>query len=246
MRPKLPHLGDAGTGLNRQLPRLGDAGTGLNRQLPHLGNAGTGLNRQLPHLGNAGTGLNRQLPHLGDAGTGIHRKLPHLGNAGTGVLERDECDLSYRTLGTRRGLAQYLCALADRLRSVRVCCGDWQRICGPSVTFKHGITGVFLDPPYADTADRTDVLYSADSLTVAHEVRAWAIENGTNPDLRIALCGYDGEHQMPESWECIAWKARGGYGSQGKGRGRDNAGRERIWFSPHCIKPGLLFGEQAA
>ena len=39
-------------------------------QLPHLGDAGKGLNRQLPHLGNAGKGLNRQLPHLGDAGQG--------------------------------------------------------------------------------------------------------------------------------------------------------------------------------
>ncbi len=39
-------------------------------QLPHLGDAGTGINRQLPHLGNAGTGINRKLPHLGDAGKG--------------------------------------------------------------------------------------------------------------------------------------------------------------------------------
>jgi len=43
---------------------------------------------------------------------------------------------------------------------------------------------------------------------------------------------------MPDSWECVAWKARGGYGLQGNNRGRVNAGRERIWFSPHCLKPG--------
>lgn len=125
--------------------------------------------------------------------------------------------------------------LAERLRRVRVCCGDWQRILGPSVTFKHGITGVFLDPPYADTADRNETLYAADSLTVAHSVRRWAIENGDNPLLRIALCGYEGEHAMPDSWDCVAWKARGGYGSQGDGAGRENSNRERIWFSPHCI-----------
>ena len=186
---------------------------------------------QLPHLGNAGTGLNRQRPHLGNAGTGLNRQLPHLGNAGTGV---EEC-LSDRTSGTRRGLLEYMQELADRLRSVRVCCGDWERICGPSVTFKHGITGVFLDPPYADTADRNETLYAADSLTVAHSVRRWAIENGDNPLLRIALCGYEGEHAMPDSWDCVAWKARGGYGSQGDGAGRENSNRERIWFSPHCI-----------
>jgi hypothetical protein len=46
---------------------------------------------------------------------------------------------------------------------------------------------------------------------------------------------------MPDSWECIAWKARGGYGSQGNGAARENAGRERTWFSPHCLRqPGLF------
>ena len=38
------------------------------RKLPHLGDAGRGVNRGLPHLGNAGRGVNRGLPHLGDAG----------------------------------------------------------------------------------------------------------------------------------------------------------------------------------
>jgi hypothetical protein len=40
------------------------------RNLPHLGDAGKGVNRELPHLGNAGQGVNRELPHLGDAGQG--------------------------------------------------------------------------------------------------------------------------------------------------------------------------------
>lgn len=38
------------------------------RKLPHLGDAGRGVNRGLPHLGDAGQGVNRELPHLGDAG----------------------------------------------------------------------------------------------------------------------------------------------------------------------------------
>ena len=202
------------------------------KQLPHLGNAGKGLSRQRPHLGDAGKGLNRQLPHLGNAGTGVHRKRPHLGDAGTG----EECVSDIHA---------YMLQLAERLRKVRVCCGDWSRICGPSVTFKHGITGVFLDPPYADTAERTDALYSADSLSVAHEVREWAIEQENNPLMRIALCGYEGEHNMPESWECVQWKARGGYGSQGHNSARENSARERIWFSPHCLsgKQQSLFSE---
>jgi len=41
---------------------------------------------------------------------------------------------------------------------------------------------------------------------------------------------------MPETWECVAWKAHGGYDSQGKDY--QNKYRERIWFSPHCLKAG--------
>lgn len=97
--------------------------------------------------------------------------------------------------------------------------------------------------PYADGAERTSDLYSSDSGDVANDVRRWAIKNGDNPELRIALCGYEGEHEMPESWECIAWKARGGYGSQGNNSARENATRERIWFSPYCLRPMSLFAE---
>jgi DNA adenine methylase len=160
-----------------------------------------------------------QLPHLGDAGRGINRKLPHLG-AGRGEHIR-----------------QYFVALSERLRDVRIACGDWQRVLGDSVTFRHGMTGVFLDPPYS--SDEHDVEYAAHS-DVAEQVREWCIANGDNPQLRIALCGYEGEHAMPGSWECVAWKARGGYGSQGDGRGRANASRERIWFSPACVRLTLF------
>lgn len=134
-------------------------------------------------------------------------------------------------------LWEYLHVLADRLRSVRVCCGDWKRVCGPTPTFKQGLTGVFLDPPYTDMANRKSDLYAQDSLNVGREVRDWAVENGGNPELRIALCGYEGEYEMPSDWDCVAWKARGGYGSQGDGstNGRENARKERIWFSPHCL-----------
>ena len=176
----------------------------------------------------------RQLPHLGDAGTGIHRKLPHLGNAGMGVNRQQEFVEDGEGISqTRDALFRYMNDLAGRLRRVRVCCGDWSRVCGPSPTVKLGTTGVFLDPPYLD--GRTDAIYSTDSLTVAHEVREWAIAQGDDRKMRIALCGYEGEHQMPESWECVEWKARGGYGSQGDNQARENSAKERIWFSPHCL-----------
>jgi hypothetical protein len=170
----------------------------------------------------AGRGIRRKRPHLGDAGRGIHRKRPHLGNAGRGI-HRDE----------GAPLLDYFTDLSERLRDVRVCCGDWSRVCGPSVTYKHGLTAVFLDPPY--TAVREAALYRADSMEVGHAAFAWAVENGDNPLMRIALCGYEGEYEIPKTWETVAWKATGGFGSQGDGRGRENAARERIWFSPNCL-----------
>jgi site-specific DNA-adenine methylase len=143
---------------------------------------------------------------------------------------------------TKRGefLTAYLRRLAARLERVRVCCGDWSRVTGPSVTWKHGVTAVFLDPPYSAEAGRDNQIYSTDSGTVAHDVRQWCLENGDNPLLRIALCGYSDEgHEALEQhgWHAHAWKANGGYGSQGKGRGRANKHREVIWFSPHCLNP---------
>lgn len=161
----------------------------------------------------------QRLPHLGNAGMGINRKLPHLGDAG-------------------RDISGYFRQLANRLRKVRVCCGDWSRTLGESVTIRHGVTGVFLDPPYASDRNQS---YAVDSKSVAHDVRGWAIINGDNPMYRIALCGYAGEHDMPEGWVEIPWKAAGGYGSRGSGKGRENAAKERIWFSPHCLIMPLLF-----
>jgi hypothetical protein len=190
--------------------------------------------RQLVHLGDAGRGVNRKRVHLGGAGQGVNRKLVHLGDAGRGVNRKSE------------PLYDWFTALADRLRGVRVCCGDWSRVCGPTPTTKQGLTAVFLDPPYADTAGRTEALYSTDCLAVAHAVREWSIERGDDPMMRIALCGYEGEHAMPETWECVAWKAKGGYGSQSAEHDNPNARRERIWFSPHCEKARRqldLFGE---
>jgi hypothetical protein len=163
---------------------------------------------------NAGRGIHRKLPHVGDAGRGINRQLPHVGNAGQGAA-----------------LLAYIEALSARLHSVRVCCGEWDRVLGPSVTFRHGITAVFLDPPYGEEAGRADGLYANDDLQVSAKVREWAIANGDNPELRICLAGYEGEHVMPATWECLDWKARGGYASQRQGDKNENAQKERLWFS---------------
>ncbi len=191
-----------------------------DRQLVHLGDNGQGVNRKRVHLGNNGQGVNRKRVHLGNNGRGVNRQLVHLGDNGQGEPEAR--------------LGAWFAALSDRLKRVRVCSGDWSRVCGPSVTFKHGLTGVFLDPPYADTAERQSDLYRKDSEDVAHAVREWAITNGENPLLRIALCGYEGEHEMPNSWDVFKWSAGAGFGGQAVER-TENGKRERVWFSPNCL-----------
>lgn len=171
-----------------------------------------------------------QLVHLGSNGQGVNRQLVHLGDNGRG-----------------EALAAWFEALSERLRNVRVASGDWSRVCGPSVTHKHGLTGVFLDPPYADSASRMPNVYRVDCEQVAHEVRAWAIEQGQRPDMRIALCGYEGEHNMPEEWAVYEWSAGAGFGGQAEERS-GNGERERIWFSPAClsVEQRSLFSEATA
>jgi D12 class N6 adenine-specific DNA methyltransferase len=200
-----------------------------SRNLVHLGSAGQGVNRNLVHLGSAGQGVNRKLVQLGSAGRGVNRKLVHLGSAGQAGLGE-------------HGLLEWMRALAERFRRVRVCCGDWKRVCGGNSgdALAHFFVcgepcGVFLDPPYSTEADRDMGCYRVDDGDVAHAVREWAIAHGDDPRLRICLAGYQDEHDMPSSWKKIAWKAQGGMANQGDNRGKANAYRERLWFSPHCL-----------
>ena len=174
--------------------------------------------RQLPHLGNAGQGINRQLPHLGDAGKGINRKLPHLGDAGK---------------GRRAYIMEWFALLHSRLRDVRVTCGDWQRVCKDSVTTRHGLTAVFLDPPYAKGA--MDYSAGGMGLGIADAVRAWCIESGQNKALRIVLCGHKGEHDalLAHGWHLRTWTARKGYALTDEAV--ENSAGETLWCSPHCV-----------
>jgi DNA adenine methylase len=61
--------------------------------------------------------------------------------------------------------------------------------------------------------------------------------NGDNPEFRIALCGYEGEHAMPDTWECVAVESARRLQPDGAREREPRA--ERIWFSPHCLKADL-------
>lgn len=161
-------------------------------------------------------------PQLSSAGQGVH--LPSLGN-----------DRGLNGVAAAPCLDWFL-ALQQRLRRVRVACGDWKRVLSNSVLGKGKNVGgrrpcaVFLDPPYSHEF-RDPYLYSEDDASVSAQVREWALDHGDDPKLRIALCGYAGEHEMPSGWTEHAWKAGRGYA----GEDNDNREKERIWFSPHCL-----------
>jgi hypothetical protein len=109
-----------------------------------------------------GQGFTRQLPNIsgndGASGRGVHAKYAS-------------------------NLAQYLEALSQRLRRVRVCCGDWKRVLGPSPTTAIGLTGILLDPPYG-VEDR-DAVYNEDSRDLSREVFAWALSMDQTPSSEL-------------------------------------------------------------
>lgn len=157
----------------------------------------------------------------------IPRQIIHLGSAGQGVKNRQG----------KSCLERWLQSLSDRLRYVRVCCGDWKRILTPSALCSgNGIKGIFLDPPYSAESGRDRNLYTVESGSVAHNVREWCLS--APGAYRIALCGYAGEgHEELErfGWRVYSWCAKGGMSKdRGKGSGGNNE-RERIWFSPACL-----------
>lgn len=216
------------------------------KKRPVLMRGERGVYQQLPDLGGsrgaAGRGVHssgtwNQRPDLSSGGRGVSAKIPVLGGDNKGVHGRT-------------AIVEWMLALAERFRRVRVCCGDWKRVLGPAATTCIGVTGVVLDPPYGHGAGRTRYLYNSDSLEISAEVREWALAHGSDPKLRIVLCGYEGEHQMPPEWQCVAWQANGGYGNRNGGAANVNRTRERLWFSPHCFpvvaKQVELFGRGAA
>lgn len=235
----------AGKGVNARMPNVDGFGAKgvhgcVDVQIPHLSHAGMGVNSRV--VAGDGSGLDHRRPHLSSA-QGVHKKRPSCSrtNSGRGPHKLMLSGNGHGVgIHADRGanLMGYFCALAERLRRVRVCCGDWLRVMAPSVTRTHGVTAVFLDPPYG-VEDR-DKVYNHDSLNVAGDVRAWCVANGHDVKLRVALCGYDGEHNVLErfGWTKSRWKAVGGYGAVNPEN--ENAKRERIWFSPHCRKVGLF------
>jgi hypothetical protein len=233
-----PWTADPVTG---RITKAGGREPGVSRDLPAISKNGQGVN----HQGGREPGVSRSLPDISNDGKGVN----HAGGREPGVLDPvearhgrsalDDWGSAYHDLAMPE-VVRWFRHLAARLRHVRVLNGDWARLVTTGATLTlpvrsgAGPCGVFLDPPYADTASRADGLYACDSLTVAHDVRAWCLEHGDDARYRIVLAGFDGEHGdalTDAGWTVHEWfdsgHLRGGFG--------DQQHRERLWASPHCL-----------
>ena len=236
-----PWIADPTTGQIAKQGRGAAREPGVSRNRPHISNNGQGVN----HPGVREPGVSRDLPAISDDGRGVNNPGvrepgvldPITAEHGRSALDGWGAEYHDRAMPE---LIRWFRHLSARLRHVRILNGDWKRAVtgGAAITLPvrsgKGPVGVFLDPPYADTANRAKGLYAVDSPHVAHDVRAWALTRGDDPQWRIVLAGFDGEHGtdlVDAGWREIEWYQQGhltgGYG--------DQQHKERLWASPHCL-----------
>lgn len=129
-------------------------------------------------------------------------------------------------------------ARAARLTRVRITCGDWARVTRPSVTRAgtggDGTRAVLLDPPYTTSGGLYTHGDTGGDLSTA--ARDWALTAPEARGLRIAITGYDHEHDelLTHGWTVHQGKSGRGAGYSTRA---DNGRRERIWASPACVTP---------
>lgn len=239
--PKLDGIGkgvhsDKGHGVDRR----GD------RQRPFLSHAGQGVHSE---KGAAPRSPNSPAPMLFGIGRGVHsgrgaQQLPKISVTDGAASAGGVHSARLPSIGNDRGIngvasppaLEWFHALAVRLRRTRVVCGAWKRVLSPSSLGKGKQVGgrrpcaVFLDPPYAHSLRDTHI-YADDDASLSREVREWALKHGDDPELRIALCGLEGEHDMPNTWRKVSWTGGRGYAKEGN----ENRKLERVWLSPHCL-----------
>lgn len=254
-KAKMPNLGQecstGGIGVNGvggptdwvQPPDMTSGGVGIH--------AAAGGRPQLADAFDIGRGVNGN-GRLHADGADNHKRVDLQHELGVGLISAPINPTAGICSARRAWLIDWMQRLADRLRLVRTCYGHWARVCDSESTLTRlGTTGVFLDPPYparrSDTGEksRDASLYAtdkgADLDALRDEVLAWCVKWGGHKDIRVAVCGYEGDGYeklvADHGWQEHAWEASGGYGNQSKGKkGKaENAKRERIWFSPSCV-----------
>lgn len=222
---KIPHITEphgvnaARAGSVGKRPAIGsNHGIFADGNCPKVG-AGNGGARK------AGVGTRPQI--IGMPGVNAIGTIPRL-------TERNGVHAYGGVTGQGARLMPWFQAISARLRQVHLLHGDWRQcVASPSALGVRAgmpsVAGVFLDPPYA-IAERTARLYDtdADGNGLAQDVQDWAIANGDNPRLRIALCAGRNGLDMPPDWTVYQWQTAGHVEG-----GRDRT--EFVYFSPACL-----------
>jgi site-specific DNA-adenine methylase len=131
----------------------------------------------------------------------------------------------FKLFKTRR-IHEHVAALSERLRNVQVLWNDFEVAVNKAKHPAHCTAGILLDPPYP--SHLREIEYDKDGETIWYRAARWAVANGDNPKLRIAVCGYNDANSdalFPPSWSRFVWRRFG------LGRNKD---KECVWFSPHC------------
>ena len=167
------------------------------------------------------------------------------------VLSGDHGIEQYRSMGKIPGITsdsgiiakqdtmkEYLLKIQQRIKKIKVVCGEWHQVCGGKWQENNGVVGIYFDPPYS-SEDRCKDVYKYDSLDVGKAVEKWALERGNNPAYRIVISGYEGDYKnlIGSGWKVEAWVAWGGFSNMAikKKRIKENRTLERIYISPYCI-----------
>lgn len=161
---------------------------------------------------------------------------PH--TRGTGLIRSkriDKLGQGIQSVRRRGQLQPFIQALAHRLQGVHAMCGDWRRALSKVILSQGKVIGVFFDPPYAMKTGRAAGIYNNEMQSTA-AVQEWCLEHGVNPRMRIVLAGFDGEYQLP-GWSTHRLKKRVGMARTDAARQRQET--ERLWVSPHCLRPEL-------
>ena len=178
--------------------------------------------------------------HSGASGKGVSMQkgkipaiIPH--NTGKGVsMQRGIIQENHTPLSGER-LINWFDPLSKRLENVIILRKDARDLNSRTVsgTVKsYHITGWFIDPPYS-TQGRGST-YRIEDFDIAQEMKRWSVQNGENPQYRIALAGYRDDYvDFPEGWTCESWSRDSG--KMGSGDLAKYSREEVIWFSPHCI-----------
>ena len=116
---------------------------------------------------------------------------------------------------------EYFAELKQRLANVRICCGDYSAILTDAevkVPESQSVS-ILCDPPYR----KTGKMYATKEFDHAPLLER-CIELGKRKNVKIALCGYTGDYDMPKSWRIEEWE-------------KTQGGVETVWFSPGCKNP---------